>query len=559
MATASGTAPPSVARPPVSNAPSSAEPAPLSGATLALGTVALSLATFMNVLDTSIANVSIPAIAGDLGVSPDQGTWVITSFGVANAISLPLTGWLTQRYGQVRLFVTSVLLFVLASFLCALAPTLGLLIAFRVLQGAVAGPMIPLSQSLLLSSYPKAKAGSALAIWGMTTLVAPVVGPLLGGWITDNIAWPWIFYINLPVGALAAGATWMIYRTRETPTRKLPIDSVGLGLLVLWVGALQIMLDKGKDLDWFGSTPICILSIAAVVGFTLFIIWELTEQHPVVDLRLFARRNFWTSSLAMSLAYGTFFGNVVQLPLWLQQYMGYTATQAGMVLAPVGVLAILLTPSVGRTVHKVDPRLFATGAFLIFALVLFMRSHFNTTADFWTLMVPTVIQGAAMAIFFIPLVTLSLSGLSPDRIPAASGLFNFARITAGSFGTSIATTLWDQRATLHHAQLVERLGGAGSASSQALATLQASGLTSEQSYALLNRLVDQQAFMLSANDVFYVSALLFLALIALVWFARPVRGAAPVRDAADADKSAHASAAKLRATSTVNVGDSSGL
>ena len=204
-------------------AAAAAEPAPLSGATLALGTVALSLATFMNVLDTSIANVSLPAIAGDLGVSPDQGTWVITSFGVANAISLPLTGWLTQRYGQVRLFLASVLLFVLASFLCALAPTLSLLIVFRVLQGAVAGPMIPLSQSLLLSSYPKAKAGSALAIWGITTLVAPVVGPLLGGWITDNISWPWIFYINLPVGLAAASVTWLIYRTRETPVRKLPI------------------------------------------------------------------------------------------------------------------------------------------------------------------------------------------------------------------------------------------------------------------------------------------------------------------------------------------------
>ena len=210
----------------------------------------------MNVLDTSIANVSIPAIAGDLAVSPDQGTWVITSFGVANAISLPLTGWLTQRYGQVRLFVASVLLFVIASFLCALAPTLGLLIAFRVLQGAVAGPMIPLSQSLLLSSYPKAKAGTALALWGVTTLVAPVVGPLLGGWITDNISWPWIFYINIPVGIAAAFATWLIYRPRETATHKLPIDGVGLGLLVVWVGALQVMLDKGKDLDWFGSTQI---------------------------------------------------------------------------------------------------------------------------------------------------------------------------------------------------------------------------------------------------------------------------------------------------------------
>src|SRR5438045_2281957 len=249
---------------------------PLSGSKLAIGTIALSLATFMNVLDTSIANVSIPAIAGDLGVSPDQGTWVITSFGVANAISLPLTGWLTRRYGQVRLFLVSVLLFVIVSFLCGLAPSIEFLILFRVIQGAVAGPMIPLSQSLLLSSYPKEKAGSALALWAITTLVAPVVGPLLGGWITDNIAWAWIFYINIPVGLGAAAVTWVIYEKRETPTRKLRIDGIGLALLVLWVGALQIMLDKGKDLDWFGSTLISILAVAAVVGFALFVVWALT-------------------------------------------------------------------------------------------------------------------------------------------------------------------------------------------------------------------------------------------------------------------------------------------
>src|SRR6202171_3408215 len=367
---------------------------PLTGSALAIGTIALSLATFMNVLDTSIANVSIPAIAGDLGVSPDQGTWVITSFGVANAISLPLTGWLTQRFGQVRLFTVSVLLFVLASFLCALAPSLGLLILFRVIQGAVAGPMIPLSQSLLLSSYSKEKSGTALAMWAITTLVAPVVGPLLGGWITDNISWPWIFYINVPVGIGAALVTWGIYHKRETPTAKVPIDTVGLGLLVLWVGALQIMLDKGKDLDWFHSGQVIALAIVAVVGFSFFLVWELTDRHPVVALRLFARRNFWTSSLAMSLAYGTFFGNVVLLPLWLQQYMGYNATQAGMVLAPVGVLAILLTPLVGKNVNKVDPRIFATVAFAVFALVLFMRSQFNTDVNFATLLVPTVIQGA---------------------------------------------------------------------------------------------------------------------------------------------------------------------
>jgi DHA2 family multidrug resistance protein len=508
------------------------EPRPLAGATLAIGTIALSLATFMNVLDTSIANVSIPAIAGDLAVSPDQGTWVITSFGVANAISLPLTGWLTQRYGQVRLFIVSVLLFVIASFLCALAPTLPLLIAFRVLQGAVAGPMIPLSQSLLLASYPKAKAGSALAIWGMTTLIAPVVGPVLGGFITDNISWPWIFYINVPVGLVAAAATWAIYRTRETTTRRLPIDGVGLGLLVLWVGALQIMLDKGKDLDWFGSSVIVVLGIVAVVCFAIFVVWELTEAHPIVDLHLFARRNFWTSALAMSLAYGTFFGNVVLLPLWLQQYMGYTATDAGLVLAPVGLLAMVLTPLVGRTVHRVDPRKFATGAFLIFALVLYMRSEFNTSADFRTLLIPTLIQGAAMALFFIPLVTLSLSGLTPDKIPAASGLFNFARITAGSFGTSLFTTFWDHRATLHHAQLAEHMTTANATATGALSSLQASGLTPEQSYAMLNRLIDQQAFMLSADDLFYVSALLFLGLIGVVWLARPARSGAQGAEAA---------------------------
>jgi len=507
--------------------------APLQGSALVLGTIALSLATFMNVLDTSIANVSIPAMAGDLGVAPDQGTWVITSFAVANAISLPLTGWLTQRYGQVRLFTTSVLLFVLASFLCGLAPSLGLLILFRVIQGAVAGPMIPLSQSLLLSSYPKSRAGSALAAWSITTLVAPVVGPLLGGWITDNIAWPWIFYINVPVGLAAAAVTWFIYQKRETPTAKLPIDAVGLGLLVLWVGAMQLMLDRGKDLDWFGSWQIVALAITAVVGFAIFLVWELTDRHPVVDLRLFRGRNFWTSTLAMSLGYGTFFGNVVLLPLWLQQYMGYTATMAGMVLAPVGLFAILLTPLVGRNIDKVDPRWFATGAFAVLALVLAMRSHFNTDADFATLIVPTVVQGIALAVFFIPLITLALSGLAPSRIPAASGLFNFARITAGSFGTSITTTLWDRRASLHHAQLVEHLTPYDPASTQAFANLQASGLDPAQSTALMNRLIDQQASMLSANDIFLASALLFVLLIGVVWLARPLKRS-PAVDAAAA-------------------------
>ena len=500
-------------------------PPPLTGATLALGTVALSLATFMNVLDTSIANVSLPAIAGDLGVSPDQGTWVITSFAVANGISVPLTGWLTRRFGQVKLFTAAIVLFVIASMMCALAPTLSLLILARVFQGAVAGPMIPLSQALLLSSYPKNRAGMALAMWSITTLVAPVVGPVLGGWITDNISWPWIFYINVPVGIVAALATWAIYHRRETPTARVPVDAIGLSLLIVWVGAMQVMLDKGKDLDWFNSPTIIALACVAVVGFAIFLIWELTEEHPVVDLSLFRSRNFTVSTIAMLFAYGLFFGNVVLLPLWLQQYMGYTATLAGWVLAPVGFLAIVLSPVVGRYNDRVDPRILVTLSFAIFALVLFMRAHFNTDATIATLMLPTVIQGAGMAAFFIPLVSISLSGMAPERIPAASGLFNFARITAGAVGTSIATTLWDRRATLHHAQLVERLGAGDPTTAAALGTLHSGGLSADQSYAMLNRLVDTQAFMLSADDIFYVSGILFLILIGLVWLAHPVRGA----------------------------------
>ncbi|APV51619.1 MFS transporter [Betaproteobacteria bacterium GR16-43] len=502
------------------------ETAPLKGKSLVLGTIALSLATFMNVLDTSIANVSLSAIAGDLGVSPEQGTWVITSFAVANAISLPLTGWLTQRYGQVRLFTASVLLFVLASLACGLAPSIEWLIFFRIVQGAVAGPMIPLSQTLLLASYPKEKAGTALAMWSMTTLVAPVAGPLLGGWITDNISWPWIFYINIPVGLGAAAVTWMIYRKRETATRKLPIDAVGLGLLIVFVGALQIMLDKGKDLDWFHSGTIIALAVVAALGLALFVVWELTDEHPVVDLRLFKRRNFTMGALALSLGYGVFFGNVVLLPLWLQQYMGYTATLAGFALAPVGLFAVLLSPVVGKNVSKVDPRIFATIAFVIFGVVMFMRSHFNTQVDLTTIMIPTVVQGAAMAFFFIPLVTLTLSGIAPEQMPAASGLSNFMRITAGSFGTSISTTLWDHRATMHHAQLAEKLTVFDPTTSQALASLQAGGMTQDQSYAYLNRMIDQQAALMSATDIFYISALLFLALVGVVWLTKPAKAAA---------------------------------
>jgi DHA2 family multidrug resistance protein len=493
---------------------------PLTGATLAMGTITLSLATFMNVLDTSIANVSLPAIAGDLGVSPEQGTWVITSFAVANAISVPLTGWLTQRYGQVRLFVATILLFVISSLMCGFASSLEMLIFFRVVQGAVAGPMIPLSQTLLLASYPRERSGMALAMWSVTVLFAPITGPLLGGWITDNISWPWIFFINVPVGLIAAIMTWTIYRGRESRRVHRPIDGVGLGLLVVWVGSMQIMLDKGKDADWFNSGYIVALAATAALGFALFLVWELTAEHPVVDLRLFKRRNFSAATLSITLAYATYFGSIVLLPLWLQQYMGYTAIQAGMALAPVGILGIVLTPLVGRSIERIDARLFTTTALLIFAFTFAMRGNFNTQVDLYTVIVPTVIQGAAVSCFFIPLVSLALSGLRPEQIPGATGLNNFARITGGAFGTSISTTLWDHRASLHHAQLVEYVTRFNPNTSHIVGTLQSAGLSLDQVRALLNRIIDQQAYTMGATDVFNASAVLLVALVPVIWIAR---------------------------------------
>jgi DHA2 family multidrug resistance protein len=520
------------AEPGVADAPAAVPPAPpiayppLQGSELVLGTIALSLATFMNVLDTSIANVSIPAISGDMGVSPAQGTWVITSFAVANAISVPLTGWLTQRFGQVRLFTISVLLFVIASWLCGLAPNIGVLIACRVLQGLVAGPMIPLSQTLLLASYPRAKAGTAMAMWAITVLVAPVAGPLLGGWITDNISWPWIFYINIPVGLFAAGLTWSIYHKRDPGPRRVPLDRVGLVLLVLFVGAMQIMIDKGKELDWFASGQIITLAIVSGVSFMFFLAWELTDKHPIIDLRLFTRRNFLMGTMSLSIAYGLFFGNVVLLPLWLQQYMGYTATWAGLATAPVGLLAIILSPWVGKNVSRIDPRKLATVAFTGFGVVLWMRSYFNAQADFETILIPTVLQGAAMAFFFIPLQAILFSGLAPERMPSAAGLSNFVRITAGAVGTSLFTTLWESRANLHHAQLTESVNRGNDAAMQTLNQLAASGMNNEQALATINRTIDQQAYTMAVTDLFYLSSLMFLLLIGVVWLTKPKLGAA---------------------------------
>ena len=501
------------------------------GGNLALLTVALGLATFMQVLDTSIANVALPTISGDLAVSPNQGTWVITSFAVSNAIALPLTGWLSRRIGEVRLFIASTLLFTLASFLCGLAPTLPLLIAFRVLQGAVAGPMMPLSQSLLLSNYPLEKKAIALALWSMTVTVAPIMGPIMGGWITDNITWPWIFYINVPIGILAAGISWQLLRDRESTIVRQPIDIMGLVLLMIGIGALQLVLDKGNDLDWFESNEIIMLTIAAVVALVFLVAWELTEKHPVIDLHLYGQRNFLVGSVILSVGYLVFFANVVILPLWLQTQMGYTATWAGLAAAPVGIVPVFLSALVGKNLHKIDLRMWTTFAFGIFAAVSFWNSGFNSDVPFLNLVVPRIIQGFGLACFFVPLTSLTLSGLPSNMLASATGLANFSRVVAGSFGTSLSIALWDRRATVHHATLTEHVTSWSPTTDQMFSAINNAGIPSPTDTALLDNIVNQQAVMLATNDVFWLSGCLFAFLMIFVWAAKPPRlqtGGAPV-------------------------------
>lgn len=498
---------------------------PLQGGALAMLTLVLSLATFMLVLDSTIANVAIPTIAGDLGASSSQGTWVITSFGVANAISIPITGWLAKRFGEVRLFLIATLLFVLASWLCGIANSLEMLIVFRVLQGAVAGPIIPLSQSLLLNNYPPEKRGMALAFWSMTIVVAPICGPILGGWISDNIHWGWIFFINVPIGLAVVLISWKILEGRESRISHQPVNTIGLILLALGVGALQLMLDQGRELDWFNSTEIVVLTIIAAVGLIALIIWELTDDNPVVDVSLFKSRNFTVGCVSTSLAFLVYSGTVVLIPLLLQQVYNYTATWAGLAAAPVGLLPIILAPIIGKFGNKIDMRILITVSFMVYALTFYWRAvTFEPEMTFMDVALPQFVQGLAVACFFMPLTTITLSGLPPEKMASASSLFNFLRTLAGSIGTSLTTFMWYNREAVHHTQLTEVINPYNPISQQFFQTMGSFGLSEEQTASYLAKQITAQGFIIGANEIFLVSAITFISLVVLIWFAKPPFG-----------------------------------
>jgi MFS transporter, DHA2 family, multidrug resistance protein len=485
----------------------------LSGGKMWLAGVVLALSNFMVVLDTSIANVSVPHIAGSLAISPEQGTWVVTSYSVAEAICVPLTGWLALRFGAVRVFVYSMVGFALFSILCGLSPNLGILVAARVGQGICGGPLIPLTQTLLLRIFPPDKRGAAMGLWAMTTVVAPVAGPVLGGTISDNWSWHWIFFINIPVAALCLFGVFALLRQYDTPTEKKPVDFVGLALLIIWVGALQVMLDTGRDKDWFSSPWIVGEAIISAIFFCAFLIWELTDRHPIVDIRVFRHRGFSASVVALAVCYGTFFSSVVITPQWLQAYLGYTAEWAGYVLAWQGIFAVVMSPIVGRLTGKFDPRLLVSGGMLWLAFALFQRTDWTADINYWHLAIPHMLNGLGLPFFFVPITILALASVEPRETASAAGLSSFVRTLAGAVGTSVATTMWADQGQASRANLSGLIHTDSIAGQQ----LGLGGAVSNQARGMLERLVDQQAMALATTHLFEIGTVLLIASGMIVW------------------------------------------
>lgn len=494
--------------------------APLKGGALWLAAIVLAAANFIAVLDMTIANVSVPSIAGSLGISSSQGTWVITSYAVAEAIIVPLTGWLAGRFGAVRVFSTSIALFGAFSALCGFANSLGMLVAARVLQGLAGGTLMPLSQTLLLRIFPKEKAGAATALWAMTTLVAPVLGPILGGWLCDSYSWPVIFFINVPLAMLCAPIAWRMLKRYEQALVRAPIDLIGLALLIVFVGALQLMLDLGKEQDWFESTEICVLALIAAIGFAAFLIWEFTEKHPIVNLRVFRHRGFAAGVVTISFGFGAMFAANVLTPLWLQSYMGYTATWAGMAAAWTGVLAVFAAPAAGTLLAKVDPRKLVCFGLLWLAFIMSLRTASTTDMTFWQIALPLLLMGIGLPFFFVPVTALTLGSVEEHETASAAGLQNFLRTLSGAVATSVITTSWEDRTNHMHAELAGMVDRTG----ETARSLADSGMSADAIRSVLDNLAQGQSVMLATNEIIAFIAIAFALAACVIWLApRPTR------------------------------------
>ena len=499
--------------------------------------VSVMAATFMEILDTSVANVSLPHIAGNLSATTEESTWVLTSYLVSNAIILPATGWLGIYFGRRRLLVMCIIIFTLASVLCGMAPTLPFLIVARILQGIGGGALIPISQAVLLESFPPEKRGVAMATFGMGVVVAPILGPTLGGWITDNFSWRWIFYINIPVGIFAA---FMVNAFVEDPpyikkAKIERIDFAGFALLAIWVGALQVILDKGQQEDWFASHWICWFGVVTVVCFVAFIICELTVAHPIVNLQVLGNRNFAAGVLLITTLGAVLYGTTAALPIFLQTLMGYSALQSGLTLSPRGVGAFFATFLVGRLVGRVRNRILITIGFVLLAASSFWLGQINLEISLWKVILPSVLNGIAISFIFTPLTTAAVSHLRQNQLGNATGIYNLMRNLGGSFGIAMVSTLIVRRAQVHQALMVSHLTPYDpayteqlAAATHALTPQSGSFLAQAQAQGLLYGVLLNQSSLWAFVENFRLFGLFCLLCLPLVLlFKKARRGAAP--------------------------------
>ncbi|MDR3764646.1 MAG: DHA2 family efflux MFS transporter permease subunit [Acidobacteriota bacterium] len=488
--------------------------------------VSVMLATFMEVLDTTVVNVSIPHISGNLSSTYEEGTWVVTSYLVANAIVLPMSGWLATYFGRRRLLLACVAGFSMASFLCGMAGSLDQLIFFRILQGLAGGGLQPLAQAILLESFPKEKHGQAMAAYGLGIIVAPIVGPTLGGYITDNYTWRWIFYLNIPVGIFSL---MMMARFVHDPpylrrNRDDAVDLWGMGMLAVGLGALQIMLDTGQRKDWFGAREIRLESVLCVVGLVAFVVRELLIEHPIVDLRALKDRSLSVGVLLMSCVGFCLYASLVLLPQYLETLLQYPSLQAGLALSPRGLGSFLLTFVVGAIASRVDVRRLLLIGFLVSAYTMFQLAGLNMNAGYWDIFWPQVLQGGALALIFVPLSAAAISHVSKERMGNATSIYNLMRNIGGSVGISMMTTFLARRQQFHQSRLVEHITPGNVQAYQRLHQFtgffaqhgSGVGTAMHRAEAAMMGSLQQQSAMLSFVEAFRIMGYLFLFMILLI-------------------------------------------
>jgi MFS transporter, DHA2 family, multidrug resistance protein len=487
--------------------------------------ISVMLGTFMEVLDTTVVNVSLQHIAGSLSVTPEEATWVLTSYLVANAIVLPLTGWLANYFGRRNILLVSVGGFTLFSFLCGIAPNLPLLIIFRVFQGATGGGLQPLSQAILMEAFPPEKRAKAMAFWALGIVVAPMLGPVLGGWITDSYSWRWLFYINIPIGALAIVMSLLFIHDPPYIRRgEGGVDYWGIGYLALGIGALQIILDKGQEEDWFGSHFILTLFIICVVGLLFFVIRELTTGHPVVQLKIFKNRTYSTGVFLMTVLGFVLYGSTVLLPLWLQTLMGYSALEAGMAMLPRGLGSFLFMPVVGILMGKIEARKLLAAGLVIASFSIYQLSKLNLNAGYWDIFWPQLLQGMSMGLLFVPLTTITNGLIPKEQMGNATSLFNLMRNIGASIGIASVTTISARHAQMHTNDLSRHINPYNPLAQASLDNMKHAFMSrgmdaitaAKQAYAGVFGMIERQAAMMSYIDVFFLLAVMFAACLPLI-------------------------------------------